>query len=170
MGGRSQKKSEQTNWDHTKALIYNALREMSPENIQHLTRIFLPMIQSGQAMASQTALHGLQRNLAHTGLMGSKIGQSQQLGFQAAMSNQALQQAFQQAFGMAGQRAGIWQNQPVPQAQPNLHMTQGIQQGIQQGLLAQALSQGNKNTPVPSPFSTGANWGLPPTYNYGTLG
>lgn len=143
---------------------------MSPAQIQQFTRMFLPMIQSSQSMQNQTALGQLQRIQAHKGIANSPIARSQTLGFLGAQGNNALQQAFNQAFQMAGNRAGIWQGAQPPQVQPNLHMAQGIQQGISQGLLAYALSGKNKEQAVPSPFSTGASWGLPPTYNHGVLG
>lgn len=170
MGNKAQKKSEQSNWDHQKALIYNALAQLTPENIQQLTQVFLPHIQSAQAMQAQTALHGLMRNQARSGLAGSRIGASQILGLQANQGNNALQQAFAQAMGLAGQRASVWTGQPLQQNPPNYNLANAFQQGSQQALLAYALSgKGGNQTPTPSALGT-YNWGLPPgtppTYGY----
>lgn len=140
-----------------------------------LSRTFLPMIQSGQAMGNQTALRQLQRIQAHKGIAGSPISKSQTLGFLGAQNNNALQQAFQQAFGLAGQRAGIWSGSSVPQTQPNYNMSNALLQATQQGLLAAALGKGGNQpngpyTPAQSPqLWQNPTWGLPPTYGQGQV-
>lgn len=172
LGGRSQRKAEDKNYERQKAFIYNALAQLSPENIAQLQRMFLPYIMAQQSAIGQTAMHGLARSQAQRGLAQSPISGTQQLGLKASLANNAQQQAFQQAFGLAGQRAGVWTGQMPAQVQPNYHMANAIQQAIQQGTLAAALAQrgGGQQPPQPYPAMPGGNtWGLPPTYNFGGL-
>jgi len=174
MGNKAQKNSEQTNYDHQKAFIYQMLQQLSPENIASLQRMFLPHIMAQQAGIAQTSLHQLQRVQAHKGIAQSPIAASQQLGLTSSLANSAQQQAFQQAFGLAGQRAGAWAGQPF-QTQPNYNMANGVNNAISQGLLAYALSgKQQKNTQLP--YNTSGlswtvpgntpppAWGLPPQY------
>lgn len=160
MGGRAQSKAQQSNYDHQKAFIYQALQQLSPENISQLMQAFLPHIMAAQAPIAQTALHTLQRTQAQKGIAGSRISGSQQLGLQSSLANQAQQQAFQQAFGLAGQRAGVWGQQPS-QAAPNYNLTNGLQQGFQQAILAAAL-QGHGQKQQATPYdASGAPWTRP---------
>lgn len=175
MGGRSQRKAEQSNYDHQKAFIYNALAQLSPENIAQLQRMFLPYIMAQQSAIGQTAMHGLARSQAQRGLAQSPISASQQLGLKASLANSAQQQAFQQAFGLAGQRANVWMQQPS-QAAPNYHMANAIPQAVQLGLLTAALAGKNGQQQAPQQYTNNwnDNWGLtpglPPSYYYGQPG
>lgn len=159
-GHKSQKKSEQTNWDRQKALILQALNQLSPENIAQLQRLFLPHIQQQMNASGQGSIAALKRSQAGRGLLGSGFGLSQEAGLRGMMGSQAVTQAFQNAMGLAGQRASAWLGQPLQTTQPNYNMANAFQQAAQQGLLAGALAQGGKQQ---SPFNnSGAGWGLPP--------
>jgi len=173
MGQKAQNKSEQTNYDRQKNFIYQALQQMSPENIAQLMKMFLPKIMAAQSGMAQTSLHQLQRVQANKGIAQSPISASQQLGLTSSMSNQAQQQAFMQAMGLAQQRAGAWSGQPA-QTQPNYNMTNAWQTGMQQAILAAALQNRNKSQQVPydmggAPWTKPGwkpepIWGLPPEY------
>lgn len=167
-GHKAQKKSEQTNWDRQKALILQALNQLSPENIASLQKLFLPYIQQQMNASGQGSIAALKRSQAGRGLLGSGFGLSQEAGLRGMMGSQAVTQAFQNAMGLAGQRANAWLGQGTPQVQPNMNMANAFQNAISSGFLGASLyGKGGGKTPY---NTSGAPWTMPgwqPTPTWG---
>lgn len=147
MGKKAQSKSEAKNYERQRQFIMNALRELSPQNIQALSQMFLPQLQAQAFAGGQTAIAGLKRSQARRGLGGSNIALTQEAGLRANLLNNVLAQAFQGGVGLAGQRAGLWSQTPS-QTAPNYNMANAFAQAAQQGLLAYALQNKPANSPV----------------------
>lgn len=167
LGGKAQSKSQQSNYDRQKNFIYQALGQLSPDNISALTQSFLPQIHAAQFGVGQTAMHQLARSQSISGRFQSPGAATQRLGLSAYLGNSAQQQAFQQAMGLAGQRASVWAQQPFATT-PNYNMAQGFQNAVSSGLLGYSLSQKPQSNPMTS-FgggpTTGGGYGLPTQYN-----
>src|SRR3990172_4267967 len=168
LGQRAQSKSEAANRELVRERIQQALAQLSPEQIQALTRFFLPQQMQMAAPQMQTATQAFRQQAARAGTLGTPYAQTAELGFRGQMINRNVTQAFQNAMGLAGQRAGAITGTPLPFGQPNTALANSLGTAIDRGFLINALGGGNRQQQGTVP-----DWywwtTSPPTGGTGTL-